>query len=328
MAKKQIIMGKIKYFVIVLILIIVSAGLFFAIKHTNEEQNKEPIEETEGMEVTILGGGSVQGIGGMGYVVRTKNSKLIIIDGGYESDAELVYSYIEKYGNGKVDYWFITHPHADHCNAMVELLKSDKEFQIENLCYNALSLDYYEEHDKRGFEAEKGFYDNLSNDKILNRIICKQDQIINIDNIKCDIIRIANPKLETTEGGNESSMVFKFTATDVNKSIIFLGDIYRQASEEIMQRPELLKADAVQMAHHGQNGAPKEVYDAIHPSICFFNATEALYNNDNGGGYDSGKWKSLIVQGWIQEIGAKCVKAFEGDQTYRFTRDEIFEVDN
>ena len=78
-------------------------------------------------------------------------------------------------------------------------------------------------------------------------------------------------------------MVFKFVATDVNKSMIFLGDIYTQSSKEIMDNPSLLKSDAVQMAHHGQNGAPKEVYDAIHPQICFFSATEALYNNDNGG---------------------------------------------
>ena len=251
---------------------------------------------------------------------------MIIVDGGYGSDADLVYSYIEKYGNGKVDYWFVSHPHEDHCGALVELLNSDKDFRIDNLCYHILSLEYYERTDKRGFEFEKKFYSILTNSKIANHIVCEKDQVIEIDNIKCDIIRVANPEIETTEGGNESSMVFKLTATDVGKSMIFLGDIYTQASKEIMERPELLKSDAVQMAHHGQNGAPKDVYNAIYPEICFFSASEKLYNNDNGGGYNSGRWKSIVVRDWMEEIGAKPVKAFEGDQTYRFTSEGIFEV--
>ena len=98
------------------------------------------------------------------------------------------------------------------------------------------------------------------------------------------------------------------------------------SSEELMQSPELLKSDGVQMAHHGQNGASKEVYNAISPEICFFSTPKWLYNNDNGGGYNSGRWKSITVREWIKEIGAKTVKAYEGDQTYRFTSNGIFKV--
>ncbi len=283
----------------------------------------------EGMYITILGGSNMKNKGdtnACGYVIRTRNNKLIIVDGGNPIDADLVYFYIEKYGNSKVDYWFITHPHIDHVGALIDLLNSDKEFEIENLCYNVLSLEYYEEHDKRGFEVETAFYNILDNEKIKNKIICQRDQVIDIDNVRCDIIRVANPNIETTEGGNESSMVFKFTATDVNKNMIFLGDIYKYSSEELMERPELLKSNCVQMAHHGQNGAPKDVYNAIHPEICFFSAPKWLYDNDNGGGYNSGRWKSITVREWIKEIGAKTVKAYEGDQTYRFTSDGIYKV--
>lgn len=209
----------------------------------------------------------------------------------------------------------------------MELLKSDKEIKIDNLCYSIPDLDYYERTDKRGYDAEKEFSELLSSNKIINHVICKKDDVIEMDNIKCDIIRVVNPEIETTEGGNESSMVFKFIATDVDKSMIFLGDVYKKASEEILERPELLKADAVQMAHHGQNGAPKEVYDAIKPEICFFNCPEWLYENNSGEGYDSGKWKTIIVRGWIEELGAKIVKAFDGDQTYRFTKEGIFKID-
>ena len=319
-------MKKIKYkLMIIIFLVIIGTMSYNMANYINTEKNKAE----EGMHITILGGSSMKDKGdtnACGYVLRTKNQKLIIVDGGNPIDADLVYSYIEKYGNGKVDYWFVTHPHMDHIGALINLLNSDKEFEIENLCYNVLSLDYYEAHDKRGFEAEKAFYGILDSKKIKNKIICQKDQVIDIDNVRCDIIRVANPNIETSEGGNESTMVFKFTATDVNKKMLFLGDIYKLSSEELMQRPELLKSDGVQMAHHGQNGASKEVYNAISPEICFFSTPKWLYDNDNGGGYNSGKWKTTVVRGWVKELGAKTVRAFEGDQTYNFTRKGIFKV--
>ena len=81
------------------------------------------------------------------------------------------------------------------------------------------------------------------------------------------------------------------------------------------------------MSHHGQNGVTKEVYDAVNPEICFFNCPEWLYNNDNGGGYDSGNWKTIIVRDWMKELNTQNFVAYEGDQTIRFTEDgyEIIE---
>ena len=114
-------------------------------------------------------------------------------------------------------------------------------------------------------------------------------------------------------------MVFKLVAKDVNKSMIFLGDAYVYSSKELMEEPEKLKADAVQMSHHGQNGVSEDVYKAIAPELCFFNTPEWLYNNDNGEGYDSGKWQSIIVRGWLEELGTKNILAFEGDRTVNFT---------
>lgn len=283
------------------------------------------INWTQGMEVTILGGSNMKekgDINSCGYIITTKNNKLIIVDGGRDIDAELVLDYINKIGKGVVDYWFITHPHGDHVGAMVELLEKE-DITIQNLCYSFNDLEWYKKNDERGFEAEKKAIASLENEKIKNKIEAQKNQIINIDNVRCDIIRIANPNITNSDNGNESSMVFKITATDVNKSMIFLGDAFTYASEELLENPEVLKADAVQMAHHGQNGVTKKVYEAIQPKICFFNAPEWLYNNDNGEGYNTGKWQSIEVRSWVQELGASSVLAYEGDQTYKFTSEEI-----
>ena len=69
-----------------------------------------------------------------------------------------------------------------------------------------------------------------------------------------------------------------------DKDILFLGDSYLETGNELLKNCyNDLKSYAVQMAHHGQNGVGKEVYDVIDQSICFFNAPKWLYENDNGG---------------------------------------------
>ena len=278
------------------------------------------INHTQGMEVTILGGSNMKekgDINSCGYIVTTKNNQLIIVDGGRDIDAELVLEYIKKIGNGAVDYWFITHPHGDHVGAMLALLENE-DITIKNLCYSYNTLEWYEKNDKRGYESEKKAIEALENKKIKNKIETQKNQVIDIDNIKCEIIRTANPEITNSDNGNESSMVFKFTSADSGKSIIFLGDTFTEASKELLENPVILKADAVQMAHHGQNGVTKEVYMAIKPKICFFNSPEWLYNNDNGGGYNSGKWQSIEVRSWVDELGADSILAYEGDQTIKF----------
>lgn len=281
---------------------------------------------SQGMEVTMLGESNMKDKGNTnacGYIITTANNELIVVDGGNDIDKDIVLNYIKKLGNGTVDYWFVTHPHGDHVGALVELLKED-DIEIQNLCYSFNSLEWYEKYDERGFKAESKMFNSLNNPKIKNKIEVTKNQVIEIDNLKCDILRVANPEIINSDNGNDSSMVFKFTAIDVNKSIIFLGDAFKYTSIELLENPEVLKSDVVQMAHHGQNGVSKEVYEAINPDICCFNIPEWLYNNDNGNGYNSGSWQSIEVRSWVQELGAKSVLAFEGDQTLQFTSTGIF----
>lgn len=278
-------------------------------------------DRRQGMEVTMLGESNMKDKGDInscGYIITTANNELIIVDGGRDIDSEIVLKYINELGNGTVDYWFLTHPHGDHVGALVELLDKN-DITVQNLCYSFNTLEWYEKHDERGYEAETKMINSLNNEKIKNKIEATKNQVINIDNIRCDIIRVANPKIINSDNGNESSMVFKFTATDIDKSMMFLGDSFKYASLELLENSGVLKADAVQMAHHGQNGVTKEVYEAIQPQICCFNAPEWLYNNDNGGGYNSGNWQSIEVRGWVEELGAQSILAFEGDQTLKFT---------
>ena len=327
------------FLICVLILILGIAIRFCFIKKVGEEHiaciNEELLDyekSIEGMTVIMFGGSNQENKGNvnsMGYLIKTKNNEVILIDGGRNFDTDLVKFFIDKYGNGKVDHWFITHAHSDHVGAICDLIKQENNLQIENIYVSLLSDEWYKEHDKRGYESEHAFLESLSSNKIKNIVNCQEGQVIKIDNIRCDIIRVANPEITNSDNGNEASMVFKVTAEDVNKSMIFLGDAMKKASEELLNdHKNQLKADAVQMAHHGQNGVTKEVYDAIDPDVCFYNSPKWLWNNDNGGGENSGSWQTLIVRNeWLKDKGVTNYVAFEGDQTVRFTSEGLIEVE-
>ena len=99
-------------------------------------------------------------------------------------------------------------------------------------------------------------------------------------------------------------MVVKF---DTGKTtFLVLGDTGIKSSEKLLKtQKEKLKSDIVQMAHHGQSGATKELYEQINPTICMWPTPEWLWNNDSGEGKGSGPWKTLETRLWMEELKVK-----------------------
>ena len=238
----------------------------------------------------------------MGYILKTKNNKLIVVDGGTIDDTENLIKQINKHG-GKVDAWFLTHLHDDHLGAFSNIA-NDKQIQIEKIYCSFNEYSWYEENEPARAEFSKQILEILKQDNIKDKVEdVSLNQDINIDDIKVEILGIKNPEI-TENAGNEQSMVVKF---DTGKTtFLVLGDTGVKSSEKLLNtQKEKLKSDIVQMAHHGQSGATKELYEQINPTICMWPTPEWLWNNDSGEGKGSGPWKTLETRQWMEELKAK-----------------------
>lgn len=215
----------------------------------------------------------------MGYIIKTKKGKTIVIDGGTTNDTENLMKYIEIYNN-KVDYWFITHAHDDHAGAFTEIV-NNTDVRIDNIYISLNEYDWYEQNEPDRAEFSKKLIDTVNSKKIKKNVhVPRLNEKIKIDNLKAEILGIRNPEL-TENPGNEQSMVIKF---DTGKeTLLILGDTGEKSSKKLLEtQRENLKSDIVQMAHHGQQGATKELYEAVQPKICLWPTPEWLWNNNIG----------------------------------------------
>ena len=237
----------------------------------------------------------------MGYILKT-NNKVIVIDGGTKDDAENLKLHINKYG-GKVDYWFMTHLHDDHLGAFTEIVK-DENVEISNIYASLNDKEWYRVNEPSRFDFSEELLDILNDEKIKNKVHSPDlNEKLTIDNIKVEILGIRNPEI-VENPGNEQSMVIRFDT--YKSSMIVLGDTGVKSSEKLLNnQKEKLDCDIVQMAHHGQNGATRELYQSISPKICLWPTPEWLWNNDPGTGYNTGIWKTIETRSWMEELNVQ-----------------------
>lgn len=239
----------------------------------------------------------------MGYIIKTKNDKTIIIDGGTHEDTENLINYIKNDKN-KVDAWFITHPHQDHASAIIDII-NNTDIQIDKIYVTLNNLEWYIEKEPQRAQEFKDFFNAIENDRIKENVQeVSLHQNIQIDNINCEILGIKNPEIDN-KPVNNSSMVIKMQIN--NKKILFLGDTAEESQKKLIENnsKEKLKADIVQMAHHGQNGVNEEFYKIVEPKICMWPTPDWLWTNNAGQGEDTGPWLTKTTRKWIENLGVK-----------------------
>lgn len=261
--------------------------------------------------------GSTTGAQNLSIVIKSPNGKLIVIDGGWEADADKLSSLILQQG-GKVDAWLITHPHEDHVGALCAILNdSARKIKIDKIYCSLATPDWYRQVSPTGAgiaDQLLSAFTKLPVGTVTNNI--GRGTEINIDDVN---IRVLNNRgVYSYNGVNNSSLVYKIRVS--GQSILILGDLAYDGGKDLIKTCTAaeLKSDIVQMAHHGQQGVDQDAYALIAPTTCLWPTPAWLWNNDNGGGVGSGPWGTLTTRAWMDDLGVKDNRSLKDGDVHMY----------
>ena len=235
--------------------------------------------------------------GGMGYVYELSDGSFFIVDGGYYngstvSSADWLTKTLQKMAsdpkNIRIAAWYITHPHEDHMGAYCDMAKRTecrKTMTIEKMIINVPA----DEHVNSAKCKEiVGWLDSALKKWTPEQIVkAHPGQKIYVRDLTLTIY--SSPDLV---------LPVKVTITDLNelcnvamvdymgKRALFMGDSDTIPNPKIARNyTDTLKADILQLAHHGYGDTNAGVvYDYVHPTIVFWPVCDEHYNDGNGGG--------------------------------------------
>ena len=239
----------------------------------------------------------------MCYVIKTREGKIIVIDSGNIGDGSYVLSFLKQV-TGKtvphVDAWFFTHLHGDHTNAFYTIATEYLDSITVDKFYYTFALDD-EWYTSKGLSlgSVNNFRTAIAKFPNSQKITMVEGDRYVYDGFTFDVLLTMNSGFAIpTNYLNNTSTIIRMTAGA--QTVLFLGDAGTEEGAFLLSKyGSALKSDFVQMAHHGQAGVEKDVYQAIAPTACLWPTPAWLYNNTNG------TYKTLEVRAWMEELGVK-----------------------
>ena len=211
----------------------------------------------------------------MSFVLITKENNAIVIDGGCPEDMPLLKEYL---GGRHISAWILTHAHSDHISGFIDECKKNQlaDFDIERVIYHFPPYDKLSKltdtpcHDFFVEDLNEMLPTFLEIEGMLAERACvvQQGDTLTIDECKIDFLFTYHDGLYENLM-NDSSLVFRVTTP--NKTVLILGDLGPAGGDvHFEESRDQLKADIVQMAHHGHMNVGLEVYAAVLPEACLW----------------------------------------------------------
>ncbi|MFC1616176.1 ComEC/Rec2 family competence protein [Patescibacteria group bacterium] len=173
--------------------------------------------------------------------IKTPQNHQILIDGGPQNKVIQELNQIIPFFDKNIDLLVLTHPHADHIQGLIEVLK---RYQVEKVLITGVN------------------YSNANYDEFLSEISTQNIQVFSAEQssdfilgeVIFDVIYpFSNISGQDFENINNSSIAMIITYQD--HKILLSGDLEKEGEQELIETDLNLKVDIIKAAHHGSKTA-------------------------------------------------------------------------
>lgn len=192
---------------------------------------------------------------GDSILIETPAFEHLLIDGGSDDKVIEQLSEILPFYNRTIDVIILTHPHSDHVNGLVEVLK---RYDVRRVVMTGVAYHY------SGYES---FLELVSVKKI-PIYFAGQARDFQLGNVILDMIypshSLQNQRLENQNNG---SIVFRLLYG--KRSFYFGGDLEMEKEKVLVESGLDLHADFLKVSHHGsKTSSTLSFLDLVHPTFA------------------------------------------------------------
>lgn len=177
--------------------------------------------------------------------IEAENGNQILIDGGPNKKILEELGKVMPFYDRKINTIILTHPHEDHLNGLIEVLKNYK-------------VDAVLESGNHGETAAYNEFQKIIKEKKIPLFLAKQGMKLKIDSgTELDILL---PVLNIVNGGIHDQMVVGKLIYG-NNSFMLTGDMEQNLEDYLISvQKENLKSDVLKAGHHGSRTSTSEEF--------------------------------------------------------------------
>ena len=270
---------------------------------------------------------------GMCLMIQCPDYSFFIVDSGHyfqPNDNDRIHKFMrERTPEGQkiiINGWFITHAHTDHISKLMDFLKYNcGDVVIEGFYENLLPADYPNEdgnHEEPEMAAK--LFTVLAEHKAPKYKLHTGEKFY-IRNMSIEVLSTHEDIYpQFIEDYNDSSTVIMVEAEGTK--IFIPGDAAVLADRQMLKRfKSTLKADVVQIAHHGHTGLSAGCYERIGADTAVFPVTRIFFDAELPRHEANRKAVEIAHGHYITGDGTVCVPLPYDRETVKALPGETFE---
>lgn len=174
---------------------------------------------------------------GDSILIESPEGHHILVDGGPGSGVLEELAVLLPFFSKDIDLMVLTHPHADHIDGLVEVLK---RYEVKSVLFSAVDF-------------SSGAYDEFLheiNEQEIDFWVAEKDEDFRFNSMILDVVYPLNQiSGEQFENFNNSSLALRIIYDDVK--ILLSGDLELEAEKELISSGVDIRADILKAGHHG-----------------------------------------------------------------------------